>query len=74
MFKHEIKAAQDLSFDDVLHADTDSDKILMNVKQYRLIGVIRQLGDLCLHAAAIFEKLSCDVRAMRVSWLGIVLI
>ena len=62
MFKHGIKAAQDITFDDVLHADPD--QILMNVTQYRLLGVIRQLGDLCLHASAIFEKLSSDVCAV----------
>ena len=61
MFKHGIKAAQDIAFDDVLRADPD--RILMNVTQYRLLGVIRQLGDLCLHASAIFEKLSGDVCA-----------
>lgn len=63
MFKHGIKAAQDIAFDDVLRADPD--KILMNVTQYRLLGVIRQLGDLCLHASAIFEKLSCDTKKMN---------
>ena len=61
MFKHDIKAAQDRSFDDILHANTDD--VLMDVTQHRLLGVIRQLGDLCLHASAIFEKLSLDVRS-----------
>jgi len=62
MFKHRIQAAQDLSFDEVLGA-TGGD-MLLNAAQFRLIGVIRQLGLLSAHATNIFDKLSRNTKTL----------
>lgn len=62
MFKHRVQAAQELSFDEVLGA-TGGD-MLLNAAQFRLIGVIRQLGLLSAHATSIFDKLSLDTKTL----------
>ena len=62
MFKYRVQAAQDLSFDEILGAkETSQGDMLLNAAQFRLIGVIRQLGLLSAHATSIFSKIAEDV-------------